>query len=79
MFVSTTLTFLSLLVLSGSLETLVRRKKRAENQNPQFLTFQKTYLATQFVILLADWLQAPYNYKVEDLTQSGKVTNLLVY
>ncbi|CBY20810.1 unnamed protein product [Oikopleura dioica] len=64
MFISTTLTFLSLLVFSGSLETLVRRKKRAENQNPQFLTFQKTYLATQFVILLADWLQAPYNYKL---------------
>ena len=28
------------------------------------MSFQKSFLGTQLVILLADWLQAPYNYKV---------------
>ena len=64
MLISTTFSFIGLLVLGLALETILRRRKKLINQNPQFLVFQKRFLATEIVILLADWLQAPYNYKV---------------
>lgn len=32
--------------------------------NPQFVSFQKTYFVIYFIILLSDWLNAPYHYKV---------------
>ena len=64
MLISTTLSFVLLIVSGIALETVIRRRKKSTNQNPQFWAFQKTYLATQIVLLLADWLQAPYNYKV---------------
>lgn len=64
MLISTTLSFIILIVSGVLLETILRRRRKTANQNPQFLVFQKTFLATEIVILLADWLQAPYNYKV---------------
>ena len=64
MLVSTTLSFVVLIISGMLLETVLRRRKKSTNQNPQFLMFQKRFLATEIVILLADWLQAPYNYKV---------------
>ena len=64
MLISTTFSFFLLIGLSILLEIFIRRRKKSTNQNPQFLAFQKSFLGTQLVILLADWFQAPYNYKV---------------
>ena len=64
MLISTSFSFVLLIGLSILLEIFIRRRKKSTNQNPQFLQFQKSFLGTQLVILLADWLQAPYNYKV---------------
>ena len=65
MLLSTSFSFILLIGLSALLEIVIRRRKKSANQNPQFLAFQKSFLGTQLVILLADWLQAPYNYKVQ--------------
>ena len=64
MLVSTTISFILLIAGGVVLETVLRRWKKSTNHNPQFLAFQKTFLAAEIVLLLADWLQAPYNYKV---------------
>lgn len=64
MLLSTSFSFILLIGLSALLEIVIRRRKKSANQNPQFLAFQKSFLGTQLVILLADWLQAPYNYKL---------------
>ena len=47
----------------------------SRGKNPQFLSFQKSFLGTQLVILLADWLQAPYNYKVNIILISKILTD----
>jgi len=38
--------------------------KAKTNTNPQFLQFQRTYLTVYFLVLLGDWLNAPYLYKL---------------
>jgi hypothetical protein len=38
----------------------------ATNHTPEFLSFQKLYLAVYLIMMMADWMQGPYVYALYD-------------
>lgn len=61
-----TLAFLILLILVVLLQgfSVLFFKKGNQNTNPLFVSFQKSYLLFASVVTFADWLNAPYLYKL---------------
>jgi len=64
-----TLSLLILLILVILLQVLsvFIFKKKKPNTNPQFITFQNSYLLFTSLVTFADWLNAPYLYKLYSL------------
>ena len=72
-----TFVFILLIVVYALTEFLYKSLQKKFNQesaskvqseqvltNPQFISFQRSYFLVYFCFLLADWLNAPYHYKV---------------
>lgn len=72
-----TFVFILLITLYALTEFLYKSLQKKFNQesasktqseqvltNPQFISFQRSYFVVYFCFLLADWLNAPYHYKV---------------
>lgn len=57
-------TFGVALVISLVLEVCARYTSSKSNTNPQFLAFQRGYIVIYYLVVLGDWLNAPYLYKL---------------
>ena len=61
-----TFAFVVLLILIVLLQAFsaIFFSKGKQNTNPQFVAFQKSYLLFASLVTFADWLNAPYLYKL---------------
>ena len=58
--------FLLLLIICVAVYYKTQQTVPASNHTPEFLSFQKLYVAVYLIMMMADWMQGPYVYALYD-------------